>query len=68
MLGAALEAVFGAHLTIGPPLASGFYYDCYIGQSKSIQDEDLKKIEEKTLEISKQKHSFQVIFIIKQSL
>ena len=37
--GAAIEAAFGAHLTIGPPLSSGFYYDSYMG-SNTIPDED----------------------------
>jgi hypothetical protein len=30
-LGEALEAEFGADLTIGPALEEGFYYDCYLG-------------------------------------
>lgn len=32
VLGQALEKKFGAHLTIGPPVQDGFYYDCYMGQ------------------------------------
>lgn len=58
VLGAALESVFGAHLTIGPPLQAGFYYDCYMGEH-SVPDEDLKKVEDKAAEICKQKHNFQ---------
>jgi len=30
-VGASLERNFGAKLTVGPPLDSGFYYDCYMG-------------------------------------
>lgn len=43
ILGAAIESTFGAHLTIGPPLQSGFYYDCYMGDL-TVHDEDLKKV------------------------
>lgn len=31
MMGEALEHLFGSKLTIGPPLAGGFYYDSYMG-------------------------------------
>ena len=31
ILGEALERLYGARLTIGPPLAGGFYYDSYMG-------------------------------------
>lgn len=58
VLGAALEAVYGAYLTIGPPLQSGFYYDCFIG-NKSILEDELKVIEDKTSDICKQKYPFQ---------
>lgn len=34
LLGQALEQIYGAHLTIGPPLQKGFYYDSYIGSVK----------------------------------
>lgn len=59
VLGSALESVFGAYLTIGPPLTSGFYYDCYIG-NLTVSEEDVKKIEDKAGEFCKQKHPFLV--------
>lgn len=31
ILGEALEHLYGSRLTIGPPLAGGFYYDSYMG-------------------------------------
>ena len=31
VLGEALERLYGSRLTIGPPLAGGFYYDSYMG-------------------------------------
>jgi hypothetical protein len=41
MLGEALEHLFGCRLTIGPPLAGGFYYDSYMGM-ESFSDADCK--------------------------
>ena len=39
MMGEALEHAFGSKLTIGPPLAGGFYYDSYMG-SDALREED----------------------------
>lgn len=39
MMGEALEHLFGCKLTIGPPLAGGFYYDSYMG-SDAFNDND----------------------------
>lgn len=64
VLGAALEANFGAHLTIGPPLQSGFYYDSFMGEH-AVGEEDLKKIETKADEICKKKHPFQRLVLSK---
>ena len=41
MMGEALEHSFGSKLTIGPPLAGGFYYDSYMG-SDALREEDCK--------------------------
>jgi threonyl-tRNA synthetase len=65
VLGAAIEAAFGAYLTIGPPLQQGFYYDSYMG-NHTIPDEDLKMIESKALEICKNKHEFQRLVVSKE--
>mmetsp|Transcript_38108 Transcript_38108/g.38795 ORF Transcript_38108/g.38795 Transcript_38108/m.38795 type:complete len:784 (+) Transcript_38108:192-2543(+) len=65
VLGAAIEAIYGAHLTIGPPLQSGFYYDAYMGEH-AVTEEDLKKIESKAGEICKKKHMFQRLVITKE--
>ena len=35
ILGEAMEHVFGSRLTIGPPLAGGFYYDSFMGDAES---------------------------------
>jgi threonyl-tRNA synthetase len=39
MLGEALEHLYGSKLTIGPPLAGGFYYDSYMG-SDTLKEDD----------------------------
>jgi threonyl-tRNA synthetase len=39
MMGEALEHICGCKLTIGPPLAGGFYYDSYMG-TDAIREDD----------------------------
>jgi threonyl-tRNA synthetase len=39
MMGEALEHLYGNKLTIGPPLAGGFYYDSYMG-SETLKEDD----------------------------
>jgi len=52
MLAQAIEELFpGARFGVGPPIESGFYYD--IDSDRKFTEEDLKKIEDKILEISK---------------
>ena len=52
----ALEELFsGIKLTLGPAIDNGFYYDVDFGDQK-ITDADFKKIEDRVLEISKEKH------------
>ncbi len=43
MLGEALEHLYGCKLTIGPPLAGGFYYDSYMGKD-AFKEDDCKFI------------------------
>lgn len=64
VLGAALELSLGVHLTIGPALQSGFYYDAYMGEN-TIADETLKKIDSKAMDICKQKYPFQRLVLSK---
>lgn len=40
VLGEALERLYGSRLTIGPPLAGGFYYDSYMGDGSANLSED----------------------------
>lgn len=47
----------GVKLAIGPPIENGFYYDVDFG-SHSISDADLKKIEDKMLELARLKNPY----------
>jgi len=49
----------GIKLTIGPAIENGFYYDVDFGEHK-ISDSDFKKIENRILEIARQKHDFKI--------
>jgi len=49
----------GIQLTIGPAIENGFYYDVDFGEHK-ISDSDFKKIENRILEIARQKHDFKI--------
>ncbi|MEJ2507093.1 MAG: threonine--tRNA ligase [Ignavibacteriaceae bacterium] len=53
------EAKFG----VGPAIDNGFYYDIDI--NSSLTEEDLKKIEEKMMQISKQDESFKRVELSK---
>jgi len=48
------EAKFG----IGPAIDNGFYYDIDFGRNMSFSEDEFKKIEDKMLELSKQKLPF----------
>lgn len=39
MMGEALENLYGCKLTIGPPLAGGFYYDSFMGTDSFKEDD-----------------------------
>lgn len=55
-----LEEMYpGIKLTIGPAIDNGFYYDVDFGDEK-ITDADFKKIEDRVLEISREKHEFKL--------
>lgn len=58
LLAEALEAVFpDVKFGIGPPIENGFYYDIDLGD-KQITDADFKRIEDKMLELARQKNTF----------
>jgi len=54
----ALESFYpGVKFGIGPPVEGGFYYDVDLGD-KTISSEDFKKIEDKMLELARQKNAY----------
>jgi threonyl-tRNA synthetase len=58
LMAEALEALYpGIKFGIGPSIESGFYYDVDLGD-KTITDADLTKIENKMIELARQKQSF----------
>ena len=59
ILGEAIEHLFGGYLTIGPPLASGFYYDCYMGEGVVNEDDYGKLEKEVSSKICKKKQKFE---------
>jgi len=59
LLAEALEELYpGIKFGIGPPISNGFYYDVDFGE-KELQGEELEKIEQKMLELARQKNEFQ---------
>ncbi|GMI05944.1 hypothetical protein TrLO_g5627 [Triparma laevis f. longispina] len=66
ILGEAIEHLYGGYLTIGPPVSSGFYYDCYLGDG-SVSEEDYKVLEkEVTSAIVKKKQKFERLVVTKE--
>ena len=58
LLAAALEALYpGVKFGIGPAIETGFYYDVDFGE-KSLVEADLKAIEDKMIELARQKNPF----------
>lgn len=65
ILGQAMEREFGCHLTIGPALESGFYYDGFFGQRKLAQD-DFTTIEKHAADICKEQQPFERCVLTKE--
>jgi threonyl-tRNA synthetase len=60
ILAQALEKLYpGIKLTIGPAVENGFYYDVDTGE-ETIHEADFKKIEDKFLELARQKEDFKL--------
>jgi threonyl-tRNA synthetase len=58
LLAEALEALYpGVKFGIGPPIENGFYYDVDFGE-RELQGEELEKIEQKMLELARNKNEF----------
>ncbi|QJD80048.1 threonine--tRNA ligase [Spirosoma rhododendri] len=58
LMAEALEALYpGVKLGIGPAVETGFYYDVDLG-GQPFSQEDFKKLEDKMLELARQKQAF----------
>ena len=65
MLGQAMERLYGAHLTVGPALEDGFYYDSYIGGDSLSGADDTPVIEKEFKKIAGEKQQFERLEISK---
>jgi len=66
LLAEALEELYpGIKFGIGPPISNGFYYDVDFGD-RELQGEELEKIEQKMLDLARQKNEFQRSEVSKQ--
>lgn len=65
VLGECMECKLGSHLTVGPPVEAGFYYDCYMGKS-SITEDIKTKLGKEALVVAKQKQKFERIVLTKE--
>ncbi|MEM1325829.1 MAG: threonine--tRNA ligase [Bacteroidota bacterium] len=60
LLAEALEALYpGVKFGIGPAIDRGFYYDVDLGENKTLSVNDLPKIEQKMLELARQKNTYE---------
>jgi threonyl-tRNA synthetase len=65
LMAEALEVLYpGVKFWVGPPVENGFYYDIDTGE-KSISSDDFKMIEDKMIELARQKNEFKRIPITK---
>lgn len=59
LLAEALEALYpGTKFGIGPAVDNGFYYDIDTGDDLQLSSEDFKRIEDKMLELARQKNDY----------
>ena len=59
LLAEALEALYpGIKFAIGPPIENGFYYDVDF-EGKHFSQDDFKKVEDKMLELARQKNAYE---------
>jgi threonyl-tRNA synthetase len=66
LLAEAIESLYpGTKFGIGPAIETGFYYDIDMGE-KTLSSEDFKKIEDKVLELARQKNEYQRTAISKE--
>ncbi|CAE7457739.1 Tars1 [Symbiodinium natans] len=62
VLGAALEDKFGGHLTIGPAVQGGFYYDMFLGD-QALSEANFQEIEDAVAELRQSDSPFERLVI-----
>ncbi|MFB6259011.1 MAG: threonine--tRNA ligase [Flavobacteriales bacterium] len=66
LMAEALQELYpGVKFGIGPAIDQGFYYDVDLGDER-LSEEDLERIEEKMLELAKQKSEYQLYEVSKK--
>lgn len=65
VLGAALEDTFGGHLTIGPAVEGGFYYDMYLGEQR-LSDTNFQEIEKSVQQLRQSNAPFERMVISRE--
>ncbi len=66
LLAEAIESLYpGTKFGIGPSIETGFYYDIDMGD-KTLSSDDFKKIEDKVLELARQKNEYQRTAVSKE--
>lgn len=66
ILGQSLEHNYGALLTIGPPVAGGFYYDSYMGDGdNALSESQFSEIEDEFRKSVKRKEKFERLVVTK---
>lgn len=65
VLGAALETSLGGHLTIGPAVDGGFYYDIFLG-NKRVSDADFPAVQKCVEGITKDNRPFERLMITRE--
>lgn len=65
VLGECLECELGCHLTVGPPVQQGFYYDSYMGK-RTIDKSQEQELEAKAKQVCKEKQVFERIVLSKE--
>ena len=64
VLGEALESLFGAKLTHGPPTEGGFFYDSFLG-GNTVTGEMIAALEKKVKQIADEKQPFERVVVTK---
>ncbi|CAM9405474.1 unnamed protein product [Chrysoparadoxa australica] len=64
-LGHAMEKTYGCHLTHGPPIEGGFFYDCYMGDC-TVSEKDFKGLDKLVQKQAKAKQTFDRLMLPKE--